>query len=104
MGTTHGHTASDGVTFGYQLLDLKVQIRERRAQHGGHTTHRLGAEILHGRGLVVYEVRGDELFGGGKVASVQQFLVGATKLGLVLFRRQNVHGTFLSSLFTFLLY
>src|SRR5215217_5125474 len=89
VSAAHRQAACNCVPFSDQLLDLEVQVREGRAQHIGQASHRLRATVPSWRGLVVYELGGNELVRDVEVPPVQQLLVGAPKQGLVLFSRHG---------------
>jgi hypothetical protein len=55
MGSPHGHSACDGIPFGHQFLDRKMQIGKGRTQHPGYLSRRVGATIVYAGGNVVIE-------------------------------------------------
>jgi hypothetical protein len=86
MGSAHGHSASDGVSFGHQFLNRKMQVGKGCPQHPGDLPRRVGATTVHAGGNVVIEkVWRDELVNQVEVALVEHLLKGTAILGLVCF-------------------
>ena len=96
MGAAHAQTSRDGIAFRDKILDLEVQVRERRAKHGNQPARPLGAAIHSGRGLVVEEVGCDDFLCDLEVAPLNSSSYTRQNRALFYWVASMIYGSFLS--------